>query len=99
MTDDPWCDPVDRLDQVMHTGLTRLPWIWRLGVAWLTGLIALWQEGLEFLYNRLEEEGRYRLTHGQDLDDKRSVELEPSSTRRGEYRDFLKYSETEDTPC
>jgi hypothetical protein len=61
--------------------------------------IALWQRGLKFLYTRLEEEAHDRLTPGQERDDKYSVELKHSSIRRGEYRDFLKYSETEDTPC
>jgi hypothetical protein len=40
VTPDPWRDPLDRLDQVMHTGLTRLLWTWGLGVAWLTVFIA-----------------------------------------------------------
>jgi hypothetical protein len=33
-------DPIDRLDRVMHTGITRLMWIWSLGIVWLTILIA-----------------------------------------------------------
>jgi hypothetical protein len=61
--------------------------------------IALWQQGPEFLYTRLEEEARDRLMPGQEMGEKYSVELKHSSIRRGEYRDFLKYSETEDTPC
>jgi hypothetical protein len=39
MTPQPSRDPLERLDQVMHTGITRLMWIWSLGVAWLTILL------------------------------------------------------------
>jgi hypothetical protein len=40
MTDDQWRAGVHRLDQAIHTGLTRLLWLWGLGNVWLIALIA-----------------------------------------------------------
>jgi hypothetical protein len=40
MTPHPSHDPLDRITQVMHTGITRLMWLWVLGEVWFTLLMA-----------------------------------------------------------
>ena len=40
MTPQPSRDPLDRLDQVMYAGITRLMWLWVLGEVWFTLLMA-----------------------------------------------------------